>query len=265
MVKSFLLDYMHGVCLGSRESFHAWTKASNEFCQFRLSSTQILNIAQCLKEFGKSLPNCFERKPHRLDELKKWKATELRHFLLFSGHLLSKDILQDQQYEHFLALDVAMTILLCPGLADDNYNIHHAQNPLKNFEQESLDTHGASFMVYDVHSPHQEWWWRIAFWVLGQLLCIFIRELYAAVRSGKRPLCQIVKWIEESDLSLKPHGQKKLRLKRRNNFYMPPHHSCRGIVEDLGCGVWQFSLRLFQLSCGCVHSHTLSLSHGSLT
>ncbi|KAM7293664.1 uncharacterized protein ISCGN_023262 [Ixodes scapularis] len=56
------------------------------------------------------------RKPRGLDELERWKATELRNFLLYFGPFVLKNQMEKRYYEHFLKLSIAVSILASPRL-----------------------------------------------------------------------------------------------------------------------------------------------------
>ena len=60
----------------------------------------------------------FARKPRGLDEVKMWKATEYRQFLLYTGYLVLEGVLGPESYSYFLCLSIAFRILL-----EDNRNI----------------------------------------------------------------------------------------------------------------------------------------------
>lgn len=57
-------------------------------------------------------PSDFARHPRLLDTYAKYKATEFRQFLLYTGPIVTYGILQDQVYKHFLFLHVAIRILV---------------------------------------------------------------------------------------------------------------------------------------------------------
>ena len=60
--------------------------------------------------YGK-LPSEFARQPRSLAELDRWKATELRNFLLYTGPVVLKGIIDVNQYRHFLSFSVAIRLL----------------------------------------------------------------------------------------------------------------------------------------------------------
>lgn len=60
------------------------------------------------------IPCEFARKPRSLKEVKQFKATEYRQFLLYTGPIVLKEILDSTKYDHFITLQIAITILLCP-------------------------------------------------------------------------------------------------------------------------------------------------------
>ena len=58
------------------------------------------------------MPSEFAGQPTGLDELKRWKGTELKTFLLYVGPIVLKVILRPEKYVHFLSLSVSIRILL---------------------------------------------------------------------------------------------------------------------------------------------------------
>ncbi|XP_028281085.1 uncharacterized protein LOC114448365 [Parambassis ranga] len=81
MVSGFPLDYMHLVCLGVvRKLLDLWFTAGPMSC--RLSIRQMQQISRKLLGSKPFIPVEFARKPRGLLERLRWKATELRQFLL---------------------------------------------------------------------------------------------------------------------------------------------------------------------------------------
>jgi len=148
MVKSFPLDYMHLVELGvMRKLIHFWLHKGP--LTVRLPSWKIKKIGTILM-FLKSAIICdFVRKPRPIQDIGHWKATELRQFLLYTGPLALKNVLKDKVCNHFMVLNIALTILLSPNIDDKllNYSDKLLKHFVKNFEE----IYGSKYISHNVH------------------------------------------------------------------------------------------------------------------
>ena len=63
--------------------------------KFRQSSGIVAHISNILASFNCKLPSEFTRQPRTLLNIKKWKATEVRHFPLYTGLVLKENLLRD--------------------------------------------------------------------------------------------------------------------------------------------------------------------------
>ena len=108
-IMQFPLDYMHLVCLGIMKRLLLFYKEGPR--PFRLGPFQISQISGRLKNITGLIPSGFAQQPRGLDELKRWKATELRTFLLYVGPIVLKGILRPEKHIHFLSLSVSIRIL----------------------------------------------------------------------------------------------------------------------------------------------------------
>ncbi|KAF0752222.1 Uncharacterized protein FWK35_00011549 [Aphis craccivora] len=127
----FPLYYMHLVTLGVMKNLRLkklillWMEGP---LNVRLPSSKIKQISNLLLSFRSKFPCEFSRKPRALEEVLRWKATEFRSFLFYIGHLVLKSIVSKDCFKNFMALNIAMTILLSPNLgsliqyADDLLN-----------------------------------------------------------------------------------------------------------------------------------------------
>lgn len=96
----FPLDYMHLVCLGvMRRLLHLWLKGP---LACRLSGLQVKILSEKLLKIRKCVPVEFAQRPRSLNEVDRWKASEFRQFLLYTGPVLLKDFLHPAVYQHFL-------------------------------------------------------------------------------------------------------------------------------------------------------------------
>lgn len=147
MVQSFPLDYMHLVFLGvTRKLIHLWM--SKGLVTVRLHSSKISEISNSLLSLKPYIPTEFARKPRTLDDICRWKATELRQFLLYTGPIVLKPILSEECYNNFMALSIAMTILLS---ANHKKKVKFANQLLHYFVGCFGNIYGSHFISHNVH------------------------------------------------------------------------------------------------------------------
>jgi len=70
----------------------------------RMLARDIKTICDKLIDYQKTTPNDFSRKPRSLYDFQYFKATELRHFLLYTGTIVLKNYLQNNLYNNFIVL-----------------------------------------------------------------------------------------------------------------------------------------------------------------
>ena len=100
VVQNFPFDYMHVVCLGVMKSlFKAWLRGKNN--NYTLSADNSMRLNGSLQKLKSHIPKEFCRKPRDLKEMERFKATEFRQFLLYTGPVALRDVLSQERYEHF--------------------------------------------------------------------------------------------------------------------------------------------------------------------
>ncbi|KAK5647869.1 hypothetical protein RI129_002761 [Pyrocoelia pectoralis] len=130
LITSFPVDYMHCICLGvMRKLLFLWRDGSRIY---RISGDNRVALDNNLNLMQNCWPLEFNRKPRTLIDLERWKATELRQFLLYLGPVLLMNVLPKRFYCHFLLLNFAIAILLNINL-NKHYN-QYANELLKQFE-----------------------------------------------------------------------------------------------------------------------------------
>lgn len=103
---------MHLMCLGvMRKLIQIWM-----FGKGHLSATLIDLLSARLLNLRQFMGSDFVRLPRSLKEVKYWKATKYRQFLLYTGPLVLLGILPKDKYDHFCLLHTAIRILCCPQL-----------------------------------------------------------------------------------------------------------------------------------------------------
>ena len=199
-VTQFPLDYMHLVCLGvMKRMMLSWKEGPRKQ---KLSPAQLTQISNKLEDFKGKMPADFVRQPRGLDELKRWKATEYRQFLLYTGCLVLKDVLSPDAFKHFLSFSLAMRIFLD---SDDNIRnqfLDYARDLLQYFVSACDGIYGRTFTVYNVHSLVHIWEDSRNFNTPLDNISSFPFENYLQVikkfvRKSQHPSSQIVKRVGE--------------------------------------------------------------------
>ena len=101
-IGKFALDYMHLVCLGVVKRILYFLQGGPRIC--RLSRGQLTIISTRLDALRNQLPAEFARQPRGLKHLKRWKATEFKQFLLYTGMFVLKGVVKKELYDHFLTI-----------------------------------------------------------------------------------------------------------------------------------------------------------------
>jgi len=209
-VKQFPLDYMHLVCLGATKRLLTYLWRGPVIC--RLSKAQRDHVQMNITQLKRALPAEFARQPRSMEELDRWKATELRQFMLYTGPLILKDVLPNDQYHHFLCLSVGMSILLDEADEKRVSYLGYAHNILEHFVDSSVDFYGPTFPTYNIHSiKHLADDAANFHSSLNNISCFpfenHLQVIKKMVRSGKRPLVQVTKRLAERQWTERPSRQ----------------------------------------------------------
>jgi len=147
MIKQFPLDPMHCLDLGvTKRLLLMWKDGPREF---KLTYGQLQRVSDMMVQIRNCFPSAFNRKPRRLDELKMWKATEYRTFLLYAGPILLKDVLDKDLYVLFLSLSIATAILYSRELLKKHHA--YAEKLLEYFVAGAIRRYDRKFCSYNVH------------------------------------------------------------------------------------------------------------------
>ena len=92
-VNGFILDSMHLVFLGVTKRLLEFITSGPRCC--KISNTQSQMLSEALVAYNGKLPREFARQPRSLDYLSRWKATEFREFLLYTGIIVLKKVLSE--------------------------------------------------------------------------------------------------------------------------------------------------------------------------
>jgi len=237
VVTSFSLDYMHLVCLGVvRKLILLWIKGP---LNIRYPSWKIKEISNALENLKNKMPCEFARKPRRLDEICRWKATEFRTFVLYIGTFVTKSILKKEHWKHFFSLNLAMMILISP---DYGQYINQARLLLDNFVKNFELMYGRHLISHNVHGLIHLCDDYNLFGPLDNVSAFpfenYMGTLKKMLRKPDKPLQQIIK----------RYNEKCLMMSNTKYKYMALHftgiHNRGPIIENSMEGIQYSSLKL---------------------
>lgn len=149
MLTLFPLDYMHLVCLGVVKRIVCLWMKSPVRNRCRLGTSIITQISDTLVSLQSYIPREFARKCRSLREYERWKATEFRQFLLYTGPLALFGKLNADMYNHFMLLFVGIYCLSSESLSRSH--CQYANDLLKIFVEQFSELYGRDMVVYNVH------------------------------------------------------------------------------------------------------------------
>lgn len=234
MVYSFSLDYMHLVCLGVvKKLLLLWLgNLKKSPLYVRLQNKNVQAISSNLLSLRTFICSDFSRYPRGLNDLPRWKATEYRFFLLYSGPVALKGILNDECYKHFICLHVCLRILLTPNISIELVNF--SEKLLIYFVDKFEKLYGKHFVSHNVHGLlHIVDDYR-KFGFLDRCSCFpfenYMKVLKRMIRKHEKPLEQVIKRYEEIQEFCKPElviPTSNIEIK-----LMKPHNKGPLIIND---------------------------------
>jgi len=99
---------------------------------------------------GEYLSSEFNRKGKSSKKLNRWKATEFRTFFLYTGLIILKEVLSEDEYNNFLYFFVSMRLLLSPS--PTKRQIKFANLCLRKYVYEFSILYGDHHLVYNFHN-----------------------------------------------------------------------------------------------------------------
>lgn len=145
-IKQVPLDYMHVVCLGVMLTFWVKRKRNARI----VDNEKMITLNGRIETMKTYIPKEFARTPRGFTDVERFKATEFRQILLYTGPLLLKDVISQNQYNHFLSLHTAIRILCSPNLHLSH--LEASRTLLHYFVQNYGCLYGEQFISHNVHN-----------------------------------------------------------------------------------------------------------------
>ncbi|XP_077277432.1 uncharacterized protein LOC143905729 [Temnothorax americanus] len=212
MIRDFPVEPMHLIDLGVTKavvSMWCFGKPS-----VKLSHAQVTQISGLLINQIKNIPLEFNRTPRSLEESRRWKATEFRQFLLYTGPVVLKSVLNRDNYLNFMSLNVAVTIL--SSLHHVRY-LDYANSLLNYFVKSYIILYGKDNCSINIHNLLHLCDDVKKFGMLQEYSAYpfenHMQKIKGYIRKKDKPLQQIVNRIyeenfaelsEENNLNVKP-------------------------------------------------------------
>ena len=251
MVSQFVLDYMHLICLGVvRRLIWLWTSGPVRV-NIRLPARLVSDISSRLLAVRRYIPSEFARKPRSLSSWQRWKATEFRQFLLYTGPVVLVGKLSDAAYQNFMLLSVGMFLLLDVNVTPEY--IDYAEQLLILFVRQFSDIYGSNMLVYNVHNVIHLADDVRKFGALDNVSAFafenFLGKMVKLIRKPSMPLQQVVRRLMEQIEFSTPASTLRKPLDIR-----PCEEHNEGCVPE-GIGVCrQYKRIFFDRLCISVHS-----------
>ncbi|XP_035716752.1 uncharacterized protein LOC110861074 isoform X1 [Folsomia candida] len=141
-------EFMHLVCLGvTKKILKIFVHGKRK--SYRLNKKSIDKISLRLEKCRPCVTSDFVRKSRPLSEVDRWKATEFRLFLLYTGPIVLKGIISEEYYRHFLVLSIAVRLLSITNQTEPN--LKYAEDLLLYFVEQFKKLYGKENLSYNVH------------------------------------------------------------------------------------------------------------------
>lgn len=239
MVSDFPSDSMHLMYLGIvKKLVLLWCYGKRKT---KLSFSQMSAISKLLTDQRENIPSEFNRKSRSLFQSKRWKATEFRTFLLYTGPVVLKSILNHDQYLNFLTLHVATTIL--SNSKHIKQYLDYSKSLLQYFVETFITLYGKENASHNVHHLLHICDDAEKFGTLQEFSAFpfenYLQSILKMIRKNNKELEQIVCRISERNYCI----SRNLKVRHNEPEFLNPH--CNGpLINSHNCN--QFSKVVFK-------------------
>ena len=147
IIKSFPPEYMHCVLLGVVRLFLlTWFDSKNNKKDFYLGKKKSIFDERMAKICP---PTEVTRTPQSISNLCRWKASELKNFLIYYSLIVLKDLIPMKYYKHWWLLVYAITIYDQKKITREDRE--KAKTALNKFVHDTQKLYGKTLMKYNIH------------------------------------------------------------------------------------------------------------------
>lgn len=145
---SVVVDYLHNALLGVTRSHIYLDLRVTSGKKFYIGEPEKLHIINQRLMLIRP-PTSITRLPRDLKDMKMWRATEWRTYLLVYGLVCMSEVMEHQNLEHFAMLSSAFYLLLQKSISEEDLQL--AQRYLLQYVYYNQKYHGKTAMTYNVH------------------------------------------------------------------------------------------------------------------
>ncbi|KAL7290008.1 hypothetical protein TKK_0015739 [Trichogramma kaykai] len=149
LVSQTVFEYMHLCCVGVMDKILVGLVDGKYSERVHLSKEYQLILEMRLSQVAKFCPVDFARKPVKVKKHSKFKATEFRQIMLYSGASIFLGLTEEDAYLHYLLFNAAMRIFIMRDPSEILLNV--AENFIKIFVLIAEKVYGAEFVTYVTH------------------------------------------------------------------------------------------------------------------
>ncbi|KAK4880526.1 hypothetical protein RN001_008672 [Aquatica leii] len=204
MVSDVPIDYMHLLCLGVMKRLlvnkrYGWVFGKQPY---KLPYRDVQLVSNTLVQLNKFVPSEFcNRRTRPIEECKRYKATEFRLLLLYTGPLVFKKYLKPRYYHNFLILHVASLIMCSENFHKSADMLTYAKQLMIYFVKKISEDYGYDFISYNVHNLLHLADDVVRFGNLHRFSSFpfenYMQLLKKLVRKSEKPLQQIINRVFE--------------------------------------------------------------------
>ena len=213
-IRDFVLDHMHLLYLGIAKKllyFLTGKKANRQ----TLRPASRMKLSEALESFAKFTPSDFARKPRSTHELDRWKASELRLFLLYLVPAVYFLFERSAIFTHLLLLCFLVRSMYMKTISQQN-----ATRLSAVFVQDFAKLYGEEYVSYNIHCLLHIAEEMGDSYVDAFMFEDYLQTIKRQLRSRKQPLQQLENRLRESSGHLETSKRKK---------NLPPFLECNAV------------------------------------
>ena len=282
MVHCFAIDYMHLINLGIvRKLLSLYLNK----IPYKMSSAQKNEANERIQILKKIFPSDFNRKPRSLNDLDRFKASEFRTIIMYTGAVIFKNLLNENMYQNFLTLMFLVRILCDEQLIHDQEMLNYARELCILFVRQFKRIYKGLNVTYNIHSLIHIVDDVQRFGVLDSFSAFpfenCLGNIKRRIRSSNRPLAQISRRISEgysfhkkNDITKEKgiivKGHKIVPQDKKNSYVRLQNNKIASVEETIAddhfkVKIFQGSKSAFRFPCDSAFLNIFSVREASET